>query len=239
MRGWRIIRSVAPVRPEEIAMTTTERHTEIEPRGSWFSATTYDFALRGAEKAGMAERRRKLVSSARGSVLELGAGTGLNLAYYPAGLERLVICEPEPHMFKHLRKRAEKLGSSAELVQAQAEALPFEDDSFDTVVGTLVFCTIGDPRRALEEVRRVLRPSGSLLFLEHVRSDSPRLARWQDRLSRPWGAFAEGCRCNQATVELLREAGFAVTATDATWKRMPPIVRPLASGQASPDSMSA
>jgi SAM-dependent methyltransferase len=209
--------------------------TEIKPRGSWFSAATYDFALRGAEKAGMAERRRRLVERARGAVLELGAGTGLNMAHYPDGLERLVICEPEPHMFKHLRKRAEKLGSRAELVQAQAEALPFEDNSFDTVVGTLVFCTIGDPERALAEVRRVLRPDGSLLFLEHVRSDSPRLARWQDRLSGPWSAFAEGCRCNQATVGLLREAGFDVTAEDATWKRMPPLVRPLAAGQASPN----
>jgi ubiquinone/menaquinone biosynthesis C-methylase UbiE len=138
-------------------------------------------------------------------------------------------------MFKHLSKRAEKLGSRAELFQAQAEELPFEDDSFDTVVGTLVFCTIGDPRRALGEVRRVLRPDGSLLFLEHVRSDSPRLARWQDRLSRPWSAFAEGCRCNQATVELLRDAGFDVTAEDANWKRMPPLVRPLATGEASLD----
>jgi ubiquinone/menaquinone biosynthesis C-methylase UbiE len=209
--------------------------TDNKPRGSWFSAAIYDSVLRGAEKAGMAERRRRVVSSARGSVLELGAGTGLNLAHYPDGLERLVICEPEPHMFKHLRKRAEKLGSSAELVQAQAEALPFEDDSFDTVVGTLVFCTIGDPSRALDEVRRVLRPDGSLLFLEHVRSESPRLARWQDRLSGPWGAFADGCRCNQATVDLLRDSGFEVTAEEANWKRMPPIVRPLAAGQASPN----
>jgi SAM-dependent methyltransferase len=209
--------------------------TSTKPRGSWFSAATYDFALRGGEKAGMARRRRQLVEGARGAVLEIGAGTGLNLAYYPDGLERLVVCEPEPHMFKHLKKRAEKLGSRAELVQAQAEELPFEDTSFDTVVGTLVLCTIGDPRQGLAEVRRVLRPDGSLLFLEHVRSESPRLARWQDRLSGPWSAFAEGCRCNQATVDLLRDAGFDVTAEQANWKRMPPIVRPLATGEATPN----
>jgi hypothetical protein len=87
-------------------------------------------------------------------------------------------------------------------------------------------------------VRRVLRPDGSLRFLEHVRSDSARLARWQDRLSGPWSAFAEGCRCNQATVDLLREAGFAVTAEQANWTRMPPIVRPLATGEAIPNGGS-
>jgi ubiquinone/menaquinone biosynthesis C-methylase UbiE len=227
MPGRRFVRTVASGN-EEIAMN------DIEPRGSWLSAATYDLALRGAEKAGMAERRRQLVEHARGAALEIGAGTGLNLAYYPAGLDRLVVCEPEPHMFKHLRKRAEKLGSSAELIQATAEELPFEDSSFDTVVGTLVLCTVGDPRRALAEIRRVLRSDGSLLFLEHVRSDSPRLARWQDRLSRPWGAFADGCRCNQPTVDLLRDAGFTVTESEEmSWKRMPPIVRPLATGQAS------
>jgi SAM-dependent methyltransferase len=145
MPGRRFVRTVASGN-EEIAMN------DIEPRGSWLSAATYDLALRGAEKAGMAERRRQLVEHARGAVLEIGAGTGLNLAYYPAGLDRLVVCEPEPHMFKHLRKRAEKLGSSAELIQATAEELPFEDSSFDTVVGTLVLCTVGDPRRALAEI---------------------------------------------------------------------------------------
>jgi ubiquinone/menaquinone biosynthesis C-methylase UbiE len=213
---------------------------ETTPRGSWLSAATYDIVLRGGEKAGMAERRRQLVANAHGAVLEIGAGTGLNLAHYPSGLGRLVVCEPEPHMFKHLRKRAEKLGSPAELIQAPAEELPFEDDSFDTVVGTLVLCTIGDPRRALGEIRRVLRPDGTLLFLEHVRSDSPRLARWQDRFSRPWSAFAEGCRCNQPTVDVLRDAGFVVTvAEQADWRRMPPIVRPLASGQASPNGVAS
>jgi ubiquinone/menaquinone biosynthesis C-methylase UbiE len=102
------------------------------------------------------------------------------------------------------------------------------------VVSTLVLCTVEDPERALAEIRRVLRPEGSLLFLEHVRSDDRRLARWQDRLHGPWRSFAEGCNCNRPTLDLLRRAGFAVSAADARWRRMPPIVRPLVSGRATP-----
>jgi SAM-dependent methyltransferase len=215
-------------------MAVTSPQTEIKPKGSWLSAAIYDPFMRGSEKAGMAERRRQLVSAARGAVLELGAGTGLNLEHYPRGLERLVVCEPEPHMFKRVSRRAEELGLSAELVQAPAEQLPFEDDSFDTVVGTLVLCTVADPARALAEIRRVLRPGGSFLFVEHVRSDSPRLARWQDRLSGPWQAFAEGCRCNQNTLDLLGGAGFAVAVRErADWRRVPPLVRPVVAGQAT------
>jgi ubiquinone/menaquinone biosynthesis C-methylase UbiE len=183
----------------------------------------------------MANRRRRLVAQARGETLELGAGTGLNLPHYPEGLDRLVLAEPEPHMAKRLQRRLDDLGRDAELVSAPAEALPFDDDSFDTVVATLVLCTVSDPRRSLEEIRRVLRPDGSFLFLEHVRSDDARLARWQDRLHGVWQAVGDGCNCNRRTLDLVREAGFdAHDVERATWRRMPPLVRPLVSGRASP-----
>lgn len=201
--------------------------------GSRLSALTYDPVLWWAERSGMAERRRRLLANARGSVLELGAGTGLNLPHYPAGPERLVLAEPEPNMARKLKQRAEKLGRNAEIVRAPGELLPFADDSFDTVVCTLVLCTVVDPDRTLAEVRRVLRPGGSLLFLEHVRAESPRLARWQDRLHGPWKAFADGCNCNRETLAAIEGAGLEVSGAERqTWRRMPPVVRPLVSGSA-------
>jgi SAM-dependent methyltransferase len=204
-------------------------------RGSWLFAAIYDPLLWWAERSGMSDRRHRLLAAARGSVLELGAGTGLNLTHYHERLDRLVLLEPERHMAKRLERRIKRLGRPAEIVRATAEALPFDDETFDTVVSTLVLCTVEDPRRALDEIRRVLRPTGSLLFLEHIRSDDARLARWQDRLHAPWHAFAGGCNCNRTTPELLRDGAFAVSAMDrANWRHMPPIVRPLISGRTTP-----
>jgi SAM-dependent methyltransferase len=203
--------------------------------GGWFSARIYDVAVALGERAGMAERRRALVSRAGGAVLEIGAGTGLNLAYYPDRLDRLVLCEPERHMARRLQRRVAQLNRGAEVVHAAAEMLPFEDQTFDTVVSTLVLCTVADPEAALEEIRRVLRPGGSLLFLEHVRSDERRLARWQDRFHRPWRAFAAGCNCNRQTLQRLRDRGYTVSLTgQGQWRRMPPIVWPLIAGHATP-----
>lgn len=208
--------------------------------GSWLSARTYDPCLWPAERAGMAERRRSLLAHARGAVLEIGAGTGLNLAHYPDGLDRLVLCEPEKQMAKRLERRAARLRKAAEVVRAPAEALPFDGQTFDTVVSTLVLCTVADPEASLDEIARVLRPGGALLFLEHVRSHHPRLARWQDRLQRPWQSFADGCQCNRRTLERLRRRGYGVAVIEtASWRRMPPIVRPLVAGRATPTDMEA
>jgi SAM-dependent methyltransferase len=202
-------------------------------RGARSSALLYDRILWWAERAGNADRRRDLLASAHGHVLELGAGTGLNLPHYPDRVDRLVLTEPEKNMARRLERRLGWLGRSAEVIRAPAEALPFDDATFDTVVSTLVLCTVEDPTAALAEVARVLRPSGSLLFLEHVRSEHPRLARWQDRLHGPWRSFADGCNCNRRTLHLIARQGFDVELIDhATWRRMPRIVRPLVSGRA-------
>jgi ubiquinone/menaquinone biosynthesis C-methylase UbiE len=181
----------------------------------------------------MAKRREQLLAGANGRVLELGAGTGLNLPYYPDGLDELVLTEPAAPMVSRLERRADRDGRSCRVVEASAESLPFEDDSFDTVVSTLVLCTVDDPRRVIDEVSRVLRPGGTLLFLEHVRSESPRLARWQDRLERPWHAFAAGCHANRSTVDLLKESPLQVDAVERErWSWMPALVHPLAIGEA-------
>ncbi len=193
----------------------------------------YDSFVWVAELVGMRRSRRALLAQASGRVLEIGAGTGLNLAHYVDEIDELVPVEPEPSMRERLTRRIRRAGSQAAVVDAPAEALPFADGSFDTVVCTLVLCTVSAPDRVLGEIGRVLRPDGRLLFIEHVRADSPTLAYVQDRLLEPWRRFACGCRCNRATVELMRACGFQVDARRSSWRAMPPIVRPLVSGRAT------
>ena len=125
------------------------------------------------------------------------------------------------------------LSGRTSVVEAAAEDLPFDDCTFDTVVATLVLCTIEDPHRALTEARRVLVEGGKLLYLEHVRSEGPRLARWQDRLERPWGYFAAGCHPNRDTGQQLADAGFWIDNLErGSLPKAPPIVRPLIQGVA-------
>lgn len=196
-------------------------------------AAIYDPSLWIGERAGMRRYRHDLLTQARGRTLEIGSGTGLNLPHYPDDLDELVLAEPDPSMRKRLQTAVRRSEHKARVINAPAEQLPFADASIDTVVSTLVLCTVDAPDLALREIARVLRPDGQLLLIEHVRSDSPLLARWQDRLARPWQRFAEGCRCNRATLELMDACGFRVDARAAAWGAMPPIIRPLAIGRAT------
>lgn len=201
--------------------------------GRGFSAL-YDRAFEASEEAGLREMRADLLRQARGRVLELGAGTGLNLELYPReGIDDLILTEPDPHMAKQLRKRIEEDCPGAELIEAGAENLPFEDDSFDTVVVTLVLCTVPDQRAALAETKRVLKQEGQLLFLEHVRSPDQGLAKWQDRLEKPWRFLGDGCHCNRDTESALWAAGFELSDVEhPELPKAPPIVRPMARGRA-------
>jgi SAM-dependent methyltransferase len=166
-------------------------------------------------------------------VLEIGAGTGLSFPHYPAAVEEVVALEPDEGMATRAARRAGESERRITLVAGSAEDLPFEDASFDWAVAMLVFCTVSDPARALAEVRRVLRPGGGLLFLEHVRSAEPRRARWQDRLERPWGFVAQGCHPNRDTVGTIGAAGFAVHVTESGELPMvPPLVKPYVLGRA-------
>jgi ubiquinone/menaquinone biosynthesis C-methylase UbiE len=203
----------------------------IERLWARMGALLYDPFLALGERRGMAAHRRDLLAPLHGRVLEVGAGTGLNVRHYPGAVEELVLSEPEPAFHGRLRRRA---GDAATIVAAPAEALPFADASFDFVVSTLVLCTVADPAAAVRELRRVLRPGGRLVFIEHVRAGSPRLARRQDRLERLWRAFASGCRCNRPTLELLAGELRLGPVTEACWRGMPAIVRPLAIGEARP-----
>jgi ubiquinone/menaquinone biosynthesis C-methylase UbiE len=199
-------------------------------------ARLYDRLMAGAERAGLSGMRHELLRSASGRVLELGAGTGHNIEHYTDAVTELVLTEPDPHMADRLRERLARtpgLAGRASVVEAPAENLPFDDGSFDVVAATLVFCTVDDPASALSEARRVLVEGGSLLYLEHVRSTRPRLARWQDRLERPWGFLAAGCHPNRPTGQTLADAGFWIDSLEqGSLPKAPVIARPLIRGVA-------
>ena len=201
-----------------------------------FQAAVYDRLARGSEEAGLRDLRRSLLSDATGRVLEIGAGTGVNLPLYDRGIESLVVTEPEPPMLRRLQQKAREHAPQAQVLPAPAEDLPFDDDSFDTVVSTLVLCGVEDQPRSLREVRRVLRPGGRLLFLEHVRADDPGLARFQDRMN--WlNRLVVGCDCNRPTLATIEAEQFAVSRLDrTTMPKAPKFVRPLIVGTASAPS---
>src|ERR1700682_3326254 len=195
-------------------------------------AALYDAAFMRAERKGLRAMRQELLSQCAGSVLELGAGTGLNVGYYDDGLARLVLTEPEPHMAAKLRAAVTRARIAAEVIEAPAESLPFPDASFDTVVSTLVLCTVPAPDVVMREVRRVLKPGGRFLFIEHVRSDSPRLAGWQDRLRRLWSLLACGCQCNRNTLETIQRGLLTDQVRHDRIIGLTPLLRPLVRGQA-------
>ena len=156
--------------------------------------------------------RRLVVPEARGDVLELGVGTGLNFALYDArAVTRLVGVEPDPHMLRRARARVPSPGVPTTLVRASAESLPLAGERFDTVVVTWALCTIPDPAAALREARRVLRPGGRLVFVEHTRSTQPALARVQHALTPLWKRLGGGCHLDRHTIELVRGSGLALT----------------------------
>ena len=203
-----------------------------------FFAMTYDRQIAGAEKAGLRAFRERLLADASGDVIEIGGGTGLNLSCYGPAVGSLTITEPDPSMLRRLERRVREHslpedGTAARVVRAPAEELPFADHSFDTAVSTLVLCGVGDQPRALRELRRVLRPGGRLLFLEHVRSADPGTARLQDRLN--WlNRLMVCCDCNRPTLDAIRRSGFTVTKVEHTaLPEAPAYVRPAIVGSAA------
>jgi SAM-dependent methyltransferase len=216
-----------------MATTVTSPRPNIEVAESRLTATLYDPFLWLGERLGMAALRRDLLADARGAVLEIGAGTGLNLRHYPSGLVRLVLAEPGELIGSHIDLDEAPDDVEAELIRAPAERLPFPDCSFDTVVSTLVLCTVGDPQRAVSEINRVLRPGGQLLFLEHVRAEDGWRRRLQGRSARPWAAFADGCRCDRPTLATIEDTMRVESVDRGSWRGMPALVKPLVWGKAS------
>ena len=202
-------------------------------RTSLFAAT-YDRLSQKSEEAGLRALRQGLLAGATGCVLEIGAGTGANLGLYDGTIDGLVVTDPAAPMLKRLQKAVHEHAPLAQVLQAPAEDLPFDDDSFDTVVSTLVLCGVDDQVRALREAHRVLRPGGQLLFIEHVRSDDPGIARFQDRMN--WlNRLVVQCDCNRPTLATIEAEGFAVSRLERTeLPKAPKFVRPLIVGAATP-----
>ena len=155
------------------------------------------------------KQREKVVPLAVGDVLEIGIGSGLNIPYYDSDRVRhLWGLDPSPEMWSIARRNAAEFHLEAEYLESGAESIPLENDTADTVVMTYTLCTIPDPRRALDEIRRVLKPNGKLLFCEHGRAPDKDVERWQNRLNPLWGKMAGGCNLNRPIPDLLEQAGF-------------------------------
>ncbi|MBI2821337.1 MAG: class I SAM-dependent methyltransferase [Acidobacteria bacterium] len=192
-------------------------------KGHPLFAACYDTLNRAAENRVLGRLRAGLLAPLHGRVLEIGLGTGANLAYYPPEVEVIAI-EPDPFM---LRRAKGKLPASncplVHLQRAGAEDLPFAGASFDHVVSTLVLCTVADPARALSEIGRVLRREGRLHFIEHVRAEGW-LGRLQDFVRPAWKRLAGGCIINRRTRELIESAGFQIETLEREQAGPVPIV---------------
>lgn len=198
----------------------------------------YDRALQASEEACGRAWRAELLGGLSGTVVEVGAGTGLNLEHYGEGVERLVLTEPDRHMRARLARRVAQspLRDHVELLDAVADELPLGDDEVDAVVCTLVLCSVPDPAAALAEFRRVLRPGGTLAYLEHVLTpEKPRRARWQRRLTPIWHRVADGCHLDRTTEQTLAAAGFDTPdLRRESMRKAVPVVRTMIRGHATP-----
>lgn len=180
------------------------------------------------------ERRMALIPQAQGAVLEIGIGSGLNLPFYTPAVKRLYGIDPSKTLLAMARKRARKAPFPVILLAQSAERLPLMDASIDTVVSTWTLCSIPDVDTALREMKRVLRPGGRLLFVEHGASPDPAVHAWQQRLNPIWKTFAGGCHLNRRIDQLVRAAGFGIGALEAGYLRGPRLLTYTYQGSATP-----
>lgn len=195
---------------------------------SWLFAPLYDLLMKNTEAAGLSQWRQTLLSEAYGRVLEIGGGTGANLGYYTGAVDQVFITEPDAGMKRQLDQKFQALDkSNFYTADAKAEDLPFEDESFDTVVSTLVLCTVDNPEKSLEEIFRVLKPGGKLLFLEHVHAhDNPNRAKWQGRIEPIWKHIAGGCHLTRDTLSTIERTGLSIeSVTHASLRKAPAFIR--------------
>ena len=200
-----------------------------------FYAAVYDRLTRTSELACLQQWRAELLRDLSGDVLEVGAGTGVNLPFYPRRLTRLVLSEPDPHMRRRLETQVRALGwGRAEIVDASLESLPFPPETFAVVVGTLVLCSVPRLDHALAQIRRVLQPGGQFVFLEHVAAeDRPRRLRWQRRVEPVWRRLAGNCHLTRRTAEAIAAAGFTLSelrreSMRKAWALVRPTIRGVA-----------
>ena len=199
---------------------------------SWFIAQCYDLTLRRTEQTCLSHWRRELLSQASGDVLEIGAGTGLNLPYY-AQNQKLILSEPDPFMRNRLVKKIPIGRPNIQIRNDFAERLHVEDQSIDTVVSTLVLCSVNSQERALQEIVRVLKPGGQLLFLEHVLSDCPKTACQQHQFEPFWRPLSGNCHLTRDTAGQIEKNGlFIQEIKESSITGAPKILRKAIRGQA-------
>lgn len=199
----------------------------------WLMAKIYDRLIREAEERGLSVWRQTLLQQAQGQVLELGCGTGNNLPYYPTHIQSLILVEPNLYMHATLKQNLSTLSfNQVEIRQDKAESIAVPDKSIDTIVCTLVLCSVKNLDQALAEMYRILKPQGKLIFIEHVAAiTNPSRYIWQKRLSWLWKLVADGCDVTRQTEEAIQQAGFKIIEIERQSMRgVPPIVRPSIRG---------
>jgi ubiquinone/menaquinone biosynthesis C-methylase UbiE len=200
---------------------------------SWLMAAVYDRFMRRSEEACLAQWRAELLRELSGAVLEVGAGTGVTLPHYPRSIARLVLCEPDAHMRRKLKKKAAAPAlRDIEISDASLDSLPFMDGEFDAVVCSLVLCSVPDQPAALAEIARVLKPGGRLVFLEHVAADGrPERLKWQRRIEPVWKHLMGNCHLTRRTEAAIAAAGFEIERIQReSIRKALPIVRPSIRG---------
>ncbi|MGI8387743.1 class I SAM-dependent methyltransferase [Robertmurraya sp. P23] len=180
-------------------------------------AKWYDFFMSPFEKGRFKSIRRDLLQKANGLVLEVGSGTGANFPYYPSGIEVIAI-EPNQHMIKRSSKKLHMSKAPIKIIEENGERLPFTDNTFDTVVATLVLCTIPNQELALSEMKRVCKSEGKILLFEHIKMRNPFLAKLQDWLTPFWKRVCDGCCLNRDTVQMINENGLTITEKKTYYK---------------------
>jgi ubiquinone/menaquinone biosynthesis C-methylase UbiE len=185
---------------------------------NWILPRLLDLAMRNQA---LDQYRRDTIGSARGVVLEVGVGSGLNLPLYGRAVDRVYALDPSLELLGLARQRADNAVVPVSLVRASAEQIPFSGSVFDAIVMTWTLCSIPDPTSALAEMRRVLRPDGRLLFVEHGLSPEKGVARWQHRLTPCWSWISGGCNLDRKTDDLLRAAGFQINSLETGYMKGP------------------
>ena len=200
------------------------------------TAYFYDKLMANSEDACLREWRRGILAHARGEVLEIGAGTGASIELYPRSIGRLILTEPDRHMRRRLEQTvAEQGGADIQVRDGSAEQITAEDESLDCVVASLVCCSVADLDATLREIRRVLKPGGRFLFMEHVAADPGTRRRvWQDRINPLWSRINGGCNINRETEAAIAAAGFEIRDIQReSMRKAMPIVRPTIRGFAA------
>ncbi len=201
----------------------------------WLMSAIYDRFMAASEEACLGQWRQALLLDLSGDVLEVGAGTGVNLPHYPPAVTRLVLSEPDVTMARMLQVRLQNAPRpGTEIAIADAETLPFADASFDAVVATLLLCSVASPAQALAEMRRVLRPGGAFVFLEHVGAPEGTSRRaWQGRIEPMWKHVAGNCHLTRQTQDAIAASGLLVgDVQHASMRRALPFLRPTVRGVA-------